>query len=196
MVTTRDTELAARMAMLRSHGITRDPSRFVQHPADGATSYGGWYYEQQLLGFNYRLTDIQAALGTSQMTALAANIDRRNALARRYDQAFDDLPVEVQAILPENRSAYHLYLIRVPEGGAHGHRRMFDGLRAAGIGVNLHYMPIHLQPYYRGLGFRPGMFPEAERHGATAITLPMYAALSDADQEHVIASVRRLVRER
>ncbi len=193
MALTSDRDLADRMAMLRSHGITRAAARFrlpdpptalgILPPPDPAP----WYYEQQMLGYNYRMTDIQAALGMSQLERLDRFVDRRNALALRYHQALADLPLQLPTLLPGNRSAFHLYVIRLKrEATAKTHRQIFEELRQRGIGVNLHYMPVHLQPYYRELGFCEGQYPEAEAHGESAISLPLYAALSDADQDQVI----------
>ena len=190
---TNDDALAERMAMLRSHGITRNPALF----RNGGGDHGSWYYEQQMLGFNYRMTDIQAALGMSQIERLDANIARRNALARRYDAAFRELPLQLPMVQAGNLSAFHLYVIRVESertrAGIDRHRKIFDGLRDRGIGVNLHYMPVHLQPYYRELGFSPGQYPEAESYAATAISLPLYASLSDRQQDEVIAAVREVL---
>ena len=183
MALTNDDALAAELAMLRSHGITRDAARF-QQPAQG-----GWYYEQQTLGFNYRITDLQAALGSSQLERLDAYIARRNQLARRYDAALASLPLQLPKVLPQNLSAFHLYVVRLHEADARRHRGVYDGLRERGIGVNLHYLPVHLQPYYRGLGFVPGQFPEAEKHGATAVTLPLYPAMTEAQQDQVVRAL-------
>ena len=190
MALTNDDALAQALTMNRSHGITRKSELFVQAPLDAAGHAPAWYYEQQSLGYNYRLTDIHAALGLSQLDRLEANVQRRNAIASRYDRALAGLPLQVPRIEPGNRSAFHLYVVRVD---ATRHRATFDALRERGVGVNLHYMPVHLQPYYRALGFRPGQFPEAEAFGATAITLPLYATLSDADQDLVIAALREVV---
>jgi UDP-4-amino-4,6-dideoxy-N-acetyl-beta-L-altrosamine transaminase len=192
MAMTNDESLATSMAMLRSHGITRDASRYVTAPADGQSKPPAWYYEQQTLGFNYRLTDIHAALGMSQLDRLVANVNRRNELADRYHEAFRGLPLGLPHVREGNRSAFHLYVIRVTKGAVE-HRRVFDRLRVEGVGVNLHYRPVHLQPYYHDLGFRPGLCPEAEAFGESAITLPLYASLSDRQQDEVIAAVRRVV---
>jgi UDP-4-amino-4,6-dideoxy-N-acetyl-beta-L-altrosamine transaminase len=193
MTLTNDDALAERMAMLRSHGITRDPQRMRC-----ATSHENgpprWYYEQQLLGFNYRMTDIQAALGTSQLARLDEYIERRNALAQRYDGALKDLPLQLPTMQPENRSAFHLYVVRLKrDATSKTHRQVFDELRKLGIGVNLHYMPVHLQPYYRDLGFSPGQFPHAEAHAESALTLPLFATLTDEDQQRVVDGLRRVL---
>lgn len=197
MALTNDPELAERMAMLRSHGITRNPARYsnpAQNSSDGSLEMPGWYYEQQMLGFNYRLIDIQAALGASQFERLGDYVDRRNQLARRYDAALVGSALQLPTVLPENQSAFHIYVIRVGEDhGGKSHRQIFDQLRKRGIGVNLHYMPVHLQPYYRELGFRPGQYPEAEAYGESAITLPLYPAMADADQDRVIQALREVL---
>ena len=187
MVMTNDAELAARLRMFRSHGITRDPTRLV------AESAGPWYYEQQVLGFNYRLTDMHAALGTSQLTRIDEYIARRNELALRYDTALAGLPLMLPHVLAENRSAFHLYVVRLKSGGARSHRAVHEALRAQGIEVNLHYMPVHLQPYYRTLGFHEGQFPESEAYGQEAISLPMYPALTDDAQDSVVRALRSLL---
>ena len=188
MVVTNDGELADRMAMYRSHGITRDATRFVRESA------GPWYYEQQQLGFNYRLTDIHAALGTSQFTRLDAYIERRNVLARRYDEALVGLPLMLPYIRPENRSAFHIYVVRLDRAAtSRSQRSVVEALRSRGIEVNLHYMPVHLQPYYRELGFQPGQFPEAERYGEEAITLPLYPLLTEAAQDDIVRALHELL---
>jgi len=193
MALTNDGELAARMSMLRSHGITRDPARLLgptaaRAAAEAQPAPAGWYYEQQLLGFNYRMTDIHAALGLSQFQRLHSYVERRNALARVYGAALRKLPLQLPLVQPENRSAFHLYVVRL-KAAAKSHRAVFDELRAAGIGVGLHYIPVHLHPYYRALGFAQGQFPEAERYAGEALTLPLYPALRAQDQERVIRTL-------
>ena len=185
MAMTNDAELAARMALLRTHGITRDPA-LLQSPDEGS-----WYYEQQALGFNYRMTDIQAALGTSQLSRLDGFLERRRALARAYDAAFSELPLARPFENPDGQSSWHLYVIRV---AADQRRRIFDGLRSRGIHANLHYIPVPRQPYYRQLGFDSADWPEAEAYYAQAITLPLYAAMTDEQQEEVIGGVREGLR--
>ena len=188
MVVTNDAELADRMAMYRSHGITRDATRFVGESA------GPWYYEQQLLGFNYRLTDIHAALGTSQFARLDAYIERRNVLAKRYDEALAGLPLVLPYIRPENRSAFHIYVVRLDRAAtSRSQRSVIEALRSRGIEVNLHYMPVHLQPYYRDLGFSEGQFPEAEAYGGEAVTLPLYPAMTDDAQDYIIDALREIL---
>jgi UDP-4-amino-4,6-dideoxy-N-acetyl-beta-L-altrosamine transaminase len=191
MALTNDAELAERMAMLRTHGITRDAARFVAN-AQEPEPRGAWYYEQHMLGFNYRMTDIQAALGLSQLQRLHERVARRNELALRYDAALRSPALQLPSVSPGNRSAFHLYVVRLRPGNvARRHRQVFDELRERGIGVNLHYIPVHLQPYYRRLGFAEGQYPQAEAHGREAVTLPLYAELSERDQDEVIAAVRR-----
>jgi dTDP-4-amino-4,6-dideoxygalactose transaminase len=177
---TNDPMLAQRMAEFRSHGITRAADRLR------APDAGAWAYEQQALGYNYRLTDLAAALGLSQLRHLAAFVERRNVLADAYDRALEGLPLRRLTVREGNRSAFHLYVVRVSRGIR---RRVFDRLRGAGVGVNVHYTPVHLQPYYRDLGFGPGDCPEAEAHGAEAITLPLYPSLRDEDQQSVVAAL-------
>jgi UDP-4-amino-4,6-dideoxy-N-acetyl-beta-L-altrosamine transaminase len=181
MALTQDDNLAQRMQLLRSHGITRDPAAFVQ------AAQGPWHYEQQTLGFNYRLTDLQAALGLSQLHRLTSYVQNREKLAGRYAQMLRDVPVDLPVVLPDCQSAWHLYVVRLRGADAETQRaHVFKALREQGIGVNVHYMPVHLQPYYRGMGFQPGHCPVAERHGATALTLPLHARLKHAEQDHVV----------
>ncbi|KKB79405.1 spore coat protein [Devosia limi DSM 17137] len=180
---TNDAALAEAMVMLRSHGITRDATRYEQ------PDRGPWYYEQQMLGYNYRMIDIEAALGLSQLGRLDAFIARRNQLAARYDDLLSGLDIQKPKVLPNRLSSFHLYVVRLTVRDADRHRRVFEKLRADGVGVNVHYTPVHLQPDFQRLGFAPGDFPEAERHGATAISLPMYADLSDEAQLTVVNSL-------
>lgn len=190
MALTNDAGLAERMAMFRSHGITRNPERFREADAGAPGTVPGWYYEQQALGFNYRLIDIQAALGMSQLQRMPAYVKRRNEIAASYDRALADSGLQLPAIEDGNISAFHLYVVRVSAAHAgEGRRRVYEALRTRGIGVNLHYMPVHLQPYYRDLGFKAGMFPASEAYGETAMTLPLYPAMSGADQQDVIDAV-------
>jgi UDP-4-amino-4,6-dideoxy-N-acetyl-beta-L-altrosamine transaminase len=191
MALTNDDQLAERMALYRSHGITRDASQF----RDTAASHDAphWYYEQQVLGFNYRMTDIHAALGESQLQRLATYVDRRNVLAGRFDRAFADLPLRLPSVESGNRSAFHLYVVRLLAAAVSKRRQIYDELRARGIGVNLHYLPVHLQPYYRDLGFVSGQFPESEAYAREAMTIPLFAAMSDAVQDEVIRTVRETV---
>ncbi len=180
--TTQDADLARRMERLRSHGITRDPAQ-MEWASDGP-----WYYQQIDLGLNYRMTELQAALGLAQMQRLADYVDRRNALADRYDALLAGLPLALPGRMEGARSSFHLYVIRV---AADRRRAVFDSLRAQGLGVNVHYIPVHTQPHYRRLGFRPGQFPASEAYYAGAISIPLYAGLTDAMQDQVIAALRR-----
>ena len=179
-VTTRDEKLAAKLRLYRSHGITREPDELQQ------ASPGGWYYEQQVLGFNYRLTDLQAALGLSQLARLDSMIASRQALAARYDALLAQLPLKPLRQEADRSSGYHLYVIQVAERDS-----LFARLRAAGIGVNVHYIPIPAQPYYRQLGQDPANYPGAQRYYEQAISLPLYPTLSQADQDRVIQTLER-----
>lgn len=178
MALTNSDALAARMQLLRSHGITRDPGQMTRTPD------GPWYYEQVDLGFNYRMTDLQAALGTSQLATLDAKVARRNQLAERYDRLLADLPLARPWRAEDAYSAFHLYVVRV---AAQAHGAVFAALRAGGIGANLHYIPVHLQPWYRAMGFGPGDFPQAEAYYAEAISLPLYPSMTEAEQDRVVA---------
>jgi UDP-4-amino-4,6-dideoxy-N-acetyl-beta-L-altrosamine transaminase len=178
MAVTNDAGLGAHMARLRTHGITRNPSD-MKHEPDGP-----WYYEQIDLGYNYRMTDLQAALGLSQIQRLDAYVTRRHALADRYDELLAGLPMQRPIRNPLNRSGLHLYPVVLND--ATRRRTVFDALRAAGIGVNVHYIPVHLQPHYRAMGFKPSDFPAAEAYYAGAISLPMYATLTEAQQDTVV----------
>jgi UDP-4-amino-4,6-dideoxy-N-acetyl-beta-L-altrosamine transaminase len=184
MALTNSGELAERMRLLRSHGVTRDALRME------APTHEAWYYEQELLGFNYRLPDVLAALGASQHCRLGEFVERRRRLAARYDAELAGLPLVLPARDREGESAFHLYVVQVADQAGVDRGTVFTRLRAAGVGVNVHYIPVHTQPYYRRLGFRPGMFPHAERYYRHAISLPMYAALEDSDLERVVHELR------
>jgi len=189
LATTNDPELAAAMRSFRSHGITREPSRMSAAPD------GDWYYEQVELGFNYRMTDIAAALGLSQLDALAGFIERREQLVARYDERLEDLAVIRPVVRSGRRSAWHLYVVQVDaERGAPPRRAVFEAMRKGGIGVNVHYIPVHTQPYYRALGFEPGDFPVAEAYYDRAISLPLYPDLSESDQDRVVDTLRAATR--
>jgi UDP-4-amino-4,6-dideoxy-N-acetyl-beta-L-altrosamine transaminase len=187
-VTTNDPALADRLALLRSHGMSRE-ARHMRWPSEG-----GWYYQQIDLGFNSRMTDLQAALGTSQMDRLESYIAAREECAGIYDAAFAGTGIGTQRRSGTSRSALHLYVVRWPESSPVSRREAYDRLRAAGIGVNLHYIPVHLQPYYRDRGFAVGHCPEAERYYAQAITLPLHARLTREDQDYVIDQVLALTK--
>ena len=185
MALTNDLKLAKRMQLLRSHGITRDEDEMTH------TSDGPWYYQQIELGYNYRMTDLQAALGLSQMQRLDEFVTKRHAIAERYDQLLADLPVNTPWQHEDSYSGLHLYVIRLKlaEIGK-THLQVFEALRALNIGVNLHYIPVYHQPYYESLGFKAGYCVEAEQYYAEAISLPMYPGLTNAQQDKVIASIK------
>ena len=180
MAVTNNDALAERMGLLRSHGITRDPE-LMTHAA-----HGPWYYQQIALGYNYRMTDIQAALGASQMRRLHSFVGARNELAARYNELLADLPLTTPWVHPDCYSSWHIYVIRLDSAAIpRNHGEVFSYLRENGIGVNLHYIPVHMQPYYQQLGFTPGMYPEAEKYYAEAITLPLFPAMDSSDQDTV-----------
>jgi len=180
MAVTQDEALDARMRSLRSHGITREADRMSQPPD------GPWYYEQLDLGYNYRMTDLQAALGVSQISRLDTFIQCRRDCADRYRQGLKHLPLTLPWQHPDGESSWHLYIIRLMPEAPIDHLSLFKSLREAGIGVNLHYIPVHLQPYYRSLGFQSGDFPVSETYYREAISLPLYAGLTIEDQDYVI----------
>lgn len=186
MAMTNDAQLAKRLQLLRSHGITRDANEMTCAPD------GPWYYQQIDLGYNYRMTDLQAALGLSQMLRLDEFVTKRHTIAKRYDQLLADLPVTTPWQHADSYSGLHLYVIRLKltEIGK-THRQVFEALRTAGIGVNLHYIPVHRQPYYEGLGFKSGHCPEAEQYYAEAISLPMYPGLTEVQQDKVTEALRQ-----
>jgi UDP-4-amino-4,6-dideoxy-N-acetyl-beta-L-altrosamine transaminase len=188
VIVTNRADLAARLMRLRSHGITRDASLM------SAQDPGPWHYEQIELGYNYRMTDIQAALGSSQMARLGVFVERRGALAARYDDLLAGLSLNLPQLVSTAQSSWHLYVVRLClDKISRSHREIFEAMRAAGIGVNLHYIPVHLQPYYRALGFAPGHCPEAERYHHEAISLPLYSSMSEHDQDYVAETLRQLL---
>lgn len=176
VATTQNVELAQRMLLLRSHGITRERELMTRDE-------GPWYYEQQALGWNYRLTDIAAALGTSQIRRLDSYVAARRSHAKAYDEALAARKVILPVQHPDTASSWHLYVVLVEE---QRHRQIFEGLRRRGVGVNLHYIPVHLQPWYRRMGFRAGDFPAAESYYARAISLPLFATLTVDQRGKVI----------
>ncbi len=185
MALTNDPKLAGRMARLRSHGITRDEKDMQQRPD------GPWYYEQIELGFNYRLTELQAALGLSQIRHLDEFVAKRHALAAVYNNLLQDTSLGLPWQHPDCYSGMHLYVVRVPQAaGSSARLETFRRLRRAEIGVNLHYIPIYRQPYYRQFGYSPQDFPEAERYYAEAITLPLFPGLTEVDQRRVVEALR------
>jgi UDP-4-amino-4,6-dideoxy-N-acetyl-beta-L-altrosamine transaminase len=185
MALTNDRELAARMRLLRTHGITHEPDRMEGY------DQGSWYYEQLDLGFNYRMTDVQAALGLSQHNRLDEFVARRRKIARTYDERLAELPLILPLRDCDTESAFHLYVVQIDSDSTLIARRtVFERLRKAGIGVNVHYIPVHTQPYYRRRGFRLGQYPEAEKYYSRAISIPMYAALEPSAIDRVTAALR------
>ena len=180
MALTNAADLSEKMHLLRSHGVTRDPKK-MKHAPDGA-----WYYQQIALGFNYRMSDIQAALGRSQLQRIDEFVARRRQLAARYDELLAGLPVTPLQRHPDAQSSFHLYVVRVSKKC---HAAVFSFLRRAGIGVNLHYIPVHTQPYYRQKGFSKGDFPVAESYYREAISLPLYPALDEQQQDVVVSAL-------
>jgi UDP-4-amino-4,6-dideoxy-N-acetyl-beta-L-altrosamine transaminase len=184
VATTNDQELAARMALLRSHGVTRDPDQMVHPP------HGPWYYEQITLGFNYRLTDISAALGISQLRRLSNFVDERHRIAHRYNELFSGHPVRSPWQHPDTRSSFHLYIIRPDLARLQAtHREIFERLRSRGILANLHYIPVYRQPYYASKGYSRSEFPNAEKYYSEAISLPIYPGLTDDEQDRVVTAL-------
>ena len=181
MAVTNDAKLANQMVRLRSHGITRDPAEMTHAPD------GPWYYQQIDLGFNYRMTELQAALGLSQMKRLDEFVAKRHELAKHYNKLLENLPVTIPWQHDDSYSGLHLYVIRLRQTKGQANRReIFERLRTNGIGVNLHYIPVYRHPYYERMGFKPDLYPEAELYYAEAITLPMYPGLTKAQQLEVI----------
>jgi dTDP-4-amino-4,6-dideoxygalactose transaminase len=188
MILTNRSELQEKLVRLRSHGITRDSALME------GESHGAWYYQQIELGYNYRMTDIQAALGSSQMTSLDEFVTRRHELAERYDRLLVDLPLTLPCQHPEGYSAFHLYVIKVNAANTGiSRRQVFDFMRTANIGVNVHYIPVHTQPYYQRMGFAEGMFPDAERYYEEAISLPMFSCMTEGQQDRVIELLKGFV---
>lgn len=188
MALTNSAELARRMARLNSHGITRDPAEMV------GSSDGPWYYQQIELGYNYRMTEMQAGLGTSQLARLDAYVARRHALAARYDKMLADLPLVTPMRDPRDYSGFHLYVIRLKlDEIAKSHGDVFAELRAAGILVNLHYIPVYRQPDFAHYAIDAREFPEAEQYYKEAISLPLYSSLTEEDQDRVVASLREVL---
>jgi len=186
MALTNDSEISNKMKLLRSHGITRDTEEMT-HVADGP-----WYYQQTELGFNYRMTDIQAALGLSQMKRLNEFVSKRHTIAKRYNKLLMSFPVITPWRHEDNYSGMHLYIIRINlEKIKNSHRQVFEILREGGIGVNLHYIPVYTQPYYEKIGFNKNDFPEANNYYAAAISLPMHPGLTLEEQDKVILALSK-----
>lgn len=187
MAVTNDAALAHRMSLFRSHGITRDTTEMTQPPE------GAWFYQQIDLGFNYRMTELQAALGVSQMERLDSYVERRHDLARQYDKLLANLPVKIPYRADYSHSTFHLYVIQVPGDGKASRAKVFDALRSNGVGVNVHYIPVHTQPYYAKLGRQVGYdstsFPQASNYYEQAMSLPLYPTLCDAQQKEIVSAL-------
>ena len=184
MALTNDSELAQKLNLHRSHGVTRDAA-LMTHASDGP-----WYYQQVALGYNYRMTELQAALGLQQMKRLDEFVSARHRLADRYNLELRDLPVRLPCQLPNTYSGLHLYVIRVDQAI---HRQVFEALRSKGLGVNLHYIPVHTQPYYQAMGFAKGDFPVAEQYYREAISIPMFHGMTYDQQTQVIDTVKSVL---
>ena len=185
MAVTNNPKLAQHLSLYRSHCVTRDPSLMTHEPD------GDWYYQQVGLGFNYRMTELQGALGVSQMGSLEKFIARRHQIAARYDEVFESLPIILAYRNPENFSSLHLYPIQVlPESGK-TRKEVFDFFRAHDINVNVHYIPVHTQPYYQQFGFKYGDFPNAEQYYSRAFSIPIFYSLTDEMQDTVIDVMHR-----
>lgn len=181
MITTANEQLYRKLLKLRNHGLTRDRAELKE-------DHGGWYYEMQELGFNYRMSDIHAALGLSQLQRVDVNLQRRRTLAARYDEALADTPVRPA---PRHQGhAYHLYVIETPQRKA-----LYEFLRQQQVFSQVHYIPIHLQPYYQEKGWKSGMLPHVERYYQLCLSLPMFPGLTDDEQEFVIGHIRRFFRQ-
>jgi len=183
MILTNHSDIYQKLLLLRSHGITRNP-KYMMGESDGE-----WYYQQIDLGYNYRMTDIQAALGNSQLKKLDTFIERRRLLANRYNSALSKLPLLLPWQHPDGQSAWHLYVIQLLEPTRR--KEIFNTLHQAGINVNVHYIPVHTQPFYQQLGFKIGDFPQAEQYYQRIISLPLYFSLQDDEQEYIIETLKK-----
>jgi dTDP-4-amino-4,6-dideoxygalactose transaminase len=185
MILTNQEILYEKLMRLRTHGITRNPELMTEE------SHGSWYYQQLELGFNYRMTDIQAALGLSQMNRLDEFVESRKFLANKYNELLKDLPLTLPWQHPDTESSWHLYVIRLKLDKINkSHRQVFEELRQAGIGVNLHYIPVHIQPYYQQLGFKEGYFINSESYYQEVFSIPLYYGLEEENQNRVLDSLR------
>ena len=190
MVLTNDAALYEKLRLYRSHGITRDP-RYMTHESDGP-----WYYQQIALGFNYRMTDMQAALGCSQMDRLDEFVARRRALAARYDTLLQGLPVVTPYVMTEAHPSWHIYIIRINhEQIGKTKQQVFEEMKKRGIALNLHYIPVHRQPYYEKLGFHRGDFIQSEKYYEEAFTLPLFYELTDEQQNYIVESLRNVLQK-
>ena len=187
MCMTNDSKIAELLYRFRSHGITRQPSQMTKIPD------GPWYYEQLELGLNYRINDVQAALGLSQMSRLDSFIKKRSKIAKRYNELLSDSIVKLPEINEKCSSSWHLYIIRVEENKFTTHRQLFEKFRTAGILVNIHYIPIYRQPYYKSLGFNKNRFPESEKYYKEAISIPIFPGLRENEQDKVVSLIKKPV---
>ncbi len=188
MVLTNNKTLYEKLTLYRSHGITRNPEKMTK-PSDGP-----WYYQQIELGYNYRMTDIQAALGWSQMDRLDAFVARRRQLAQRYDELLAALPLRTPKQNPDTNSSWHIYVVRMDKNHTpKSKQQIFEEMKARGVQLNLHYIPVHLQPYYQALGFKAGDFPVSERYYEEAFTLPLYYNLTDAQQDEIVSALKEVL---
>ncbi|MBL4909647.1 MAG: UDP-4-amino-4,6-dideoxy-N-acetyl-beta-L-altrosamine transaminase [Alteromonadaceae bacterium] len=187
MAVTNTQQLAEKMQLYRSHGITANEQQMTE------PSHGPWYYQQIALGFNYRMTDIQAALGLSQLYRIDSFIEQRNQLAKKYDKAFKETAITPLIADKNCLSAYHLYLILLPQANAEQHKKAIITLREQNIFAHVHYIPVHLQPFYQNLGFKLGDFPNAEQYYQQAITLPLHPKITRLEQNYIIEKVKALL---
>lgn len=188
MVLTNNKKLYEKLVLYRSHGITRDASKMTKE------SDGPWYYQQVELGYNYRMTDIQAALGYSQMERLDTFVARRRQLAQRYDELLADLPIQIPKQSADTNSSWHIYVARLDKTRISKSKvEIFEEMKKCGVTLNLHYIPVHLQPYYQSLGFKQGDFPVSERYYEEAFTLPIYYELTDEQQDQVVRALREVL---
>lgn len=188
MAVTKDADIAQQIELLRSHGVTRKPELMTKVPD------GPWYYQQVALGYNYRMTELQAALGTSQMSRLDEFVARRHVLASRYDRLLADLPLTLPWQHPDAYSGLHLYVIRMQLDNIRAnHRTVFERLREHGVGVNLHYIPVYRQPYYQQMGFKQQDYPQAEQYYAEAISLPMFSKMTESQQDTVTSALQSVL---
>ena len=187
MAVTNNPKLAHQMSLLRSHGITRDP-QLMTHTADGP-----WYYQQIALGFNYRLTELQAALGLSQMNILGSAIAHRHKLANQYAALLEKLPIDTPWQHSDSHSSFHLYVIQLNTNIQNLHKEVFESLRSMNIGVNLHYIPVHTHPYYVQMGFKANDFAQAQNYYDKSISIPIYASMTDAQQLQVVNALKKVL---
>lgn len=187
MALTNSDKIAEKLKLFRSHGIVSEQNKMTE------PSHGPWYYQQIALGFNYRMTDLQAALGLSQLNRIDTFIEKRNQLAKIYDDAFSNSNLKVLTPKADRLSSYHLYIVLLPEANVELHKQAIIKLRERGLCAHVHYIPVHLQPYYKELGFNPGDFPNAEEYYQRAISLPLHPQLTIQEQEYILEQVKVLV---